>query len=463
MTAEERINGRKIGVVGMARSGMAVARLALKHGASVFVSDAAPPAGLTGQTDELSRAGIEFETGGHTERLLSRDYLVLSPGVPLTVEILRAAAERGIPFFSELEFASWLYRGSIIGVTGSNGKTTTASLLGEILAADGRDVRVCGNIGLPFAEVVEALTESSVAVVEVSTFQLETIADFHPHVAVILNLTPDHLDRHGTFETYKRIKYRITENQTADDYFVLNRDDAESMADDPPSRASRLYFSTGRRDGVAAFVDNGTLYVQVSDAPAAVVRCDEIRIPGPHNLQNAAAAAVVATLCEVEAATIGDVLRSFPGVEHRLEAVGTVAGVAFVNDSKATNVDSVCYALKSLPGPVHLICGGRHKGAGYDPIIAAGQNRIKGLVLIGEARDMIFEALGRSFPARFADSLEEAVRKAFEDAVPGETVVLSPGCASFDMFDDFEHRGRVFKTAVQALKNNRNSNEKVSR
>jgi len=463
MTAEERIKGRKIGVVGMARSGMAAAKLARRYGGFPFVSDAAPSVKLHTRTKELSEVGIPFETDGHTERLLKCDYLVLSPGVPLTIDILRQAVQNGIPCFSELEFASWLCSGPIVAVTGSNGKTTTTALLGEIFTAAGFDTHLCGNIGLPLAEVVERITERSIAVVEVSTFQLETIADFRPHVAVILNLTPDHLDRHGTFEKYKEIKYRVTENQTVDDYLILNREDAETMADNPETEAARLYFSTAERNGAASYVENEVLYAGVKDQPVPVIRCEEIALPGPHNLQNVSAATVVARLFDIDVAVITDVLRSFAGVEHRLENVGTVAGVKFVNDSKATNVDAVCYALKSVKEPVCLICGGRDKGGSYAPIVDAGRDRLKGLVVIGEAREKIFDALGRAFPVQFAVDLEEAVEKGFEMAVPGETVLLSPGCSSFDMFANYEERGRTFKLAVRALKESKNSDEKISR
>jgi len=462
MTAEEKIRGRQVGVIGMARSGMAAAMLAQRHGAIVFVSDSAPEDKLKEQVRKLSDAGISCETGSHSERLLACDYLVLSPGVPLTTDILRSATEKGIPCFSELEFASWLCPGRIVAITGSNGKTTTVTLLGEMLSAGGLDTHVCGNIGRPFADVVDNMSGSSVAVVEVSTFQLETIADFRPHVGVILNLTPDHLDRHCTFENYKKTKYRIADNQTSADHFILNRDDLETMSDNPDSKATRLFFSVGSRNGVSSFVESDTLYVQVTDDPVEIIKTGEIGIPGPHNLQNASAAALVATLLDVPAATIADVLRNFPGVEHRLETVGMVAGVRFINDSKATNVDSVCFALKSVPEPTYLICGGRDKGSSYRPIIESGRERIKGLIVIGEAREKIFDELGKSFSVQFADTLEDAVRMAFDLAIPGEVVLLSPACASFDMFGNFEERGRTFKRAVHTLRNNSSKNETVS-
>lgn len=452
MTVSERINGRKIGIVGMARSGLAAAFLAARLGGRPFVSDSADESQLSKQIELLKRESIPFETGGHTEELLACDYLVLSPGVPLTAEILVKASRKGIPMFSEIEFASWVCRGRIAAITGSNGKTTTTTLLGEMLKAGGYEVEVCGNIGRPFAEIALTLSDRGLAVVEVSTFQLETIDQFHPHVTAILNLSPDHLDRHGDFETYKKMKYRIAENQTANDFLILNQDDPTLMNDTIMTDACPLRFSIKSDVDSGATVRQGRLFGVYGGRETEIIETERIRIPGLHNLQNAAAAASAAMVFGVDAKTLAEVLASFAGVEHRLEPVGSVDGVNFVNDSKATNVDSVCWALKSIDGPIYLLAGGRGKGASYDPLIAAGSGKVKGVVAIGEDREMIFDALGKEFPVQFADSLEDAVTKAFESAEPGGTVLLSPACASFDMFDSFEHRGQVFKDAVARLR-----------
>ncbi len=462
MTVEERIRGRKIGVVGMARSGMAAARLALEMGGSPFVSDAAPQEKVRTQCDELSKLGIPFEIGAHTDRLLGCDYIVLSPGVPLSLQIIRRAKEKGLPVFSELEFASWVCPGRIVAVTGSNGKTTTTTLLGEMLTAGGLDVHVCGNIGRPFSDVVRKMSAESVAVVEVSSFQLETVDQFKPFAALVLNLTPDHIDRHGSFEAYCAAKWRITENQDETDLLVLNRDDKTIVAASPDTAARKLFFSIGPKNGNDVWVEQGKLWVRCGDEAQSVVTTAEIAIKGPHNLQNAAAAVAVAGQFKVAPDAMARVLRSFPGVEHRLERAATVAGVTFINDSKATNVDSVCWALRSVDTPVYLILGGRGKGAGYEPIAEAGRDKVKGIVVIGEAADEIIEALGKTFPAQYTETLEKAVNICFEMAHPGETVLLSPGCASFDMFENFEHRGRVFKAAVAELKNGKNTDEAVA-
>ena len=462
MTVEEKIRNRRIGVLGMARSGMGAAMQAKDLGGEPFVSDSARAELLVRQTRSLQAASIPFEVGGHTERLLECDYLVVSPGIPLDVPILKQARERGIPIFSEIEFASWICRGEIIAVTGSNGKTTTTTLLGQIFTEAGLDNQVCGNVGLPFSEVIRKIPTGGIAVVEVSTFQLETIADFRPHVALILNLTPDHLDRHGSFEAYKKLKYRVSENQTGEDYLILNADDSTIMGDAPESGATKLYFSAEESTDADAFVKDGDLMTRFKGQEQKIIKVTDILIPGPHNLQNAAAAACAAVVMGVEAATIAKVLRSFAGVEHRLEHAKKVAGIAFINDSKATNIDAVCYALRSVNTPLYLIAGGRDKGADFSRIIEFGKGKIRGVVALGEAKEKVFNILGKEFPVQMVGSMEEAVGRCFEMAYPGETVLLSPGCASFDMFKDYEHRGRVFKQAVESLRNGKNKNETIS-
>jgi UDP-N-acetylmuramoylalanine--D-glutamate ligase len=458
MTARERIQGRKVGVIGMARSGMAAAVLANRLGASVFVSDVQPAPQLDTQLARLNEHRIRFETGGHTERLLQSDYLIISPGVPPSIPVVKQAVQTGIPIFSEVEFAYWVCRGTVLAVTGSNGKTTTTSLIGEILKAAGKPTFVCGNIGRPFAEVVEDIPENGIAVLEISTFQLERIETFAPHIALILNLTPDHLDRHGTFEAYKKLKYRIAENQDPDDYLILNRQDKDSMTDEIDTRARRLTFSIEDTDDTATLVSDGKLYLREGQKVVPVLGVDEIGIPGPHNLQNASAAVAAASLLGVSPEVMADALRRFPGVEHRLERVDRVAGIEFINDSKATNVDSVTYALRSIDKPIWLIAGGKGKGASYTPIAEFGRDKIKGLVLIGQARQEIFDELGKAFPTEFAESLQEAVRVAFDKAEAGDAILLSPACASFDMFESYEQRGHVFKKAVASLRT-REANE----
>jgi UDP-N-acetylmuramoylalanine--D-glutamate ligase len=463
MTIEERIRNRKIGIVGIARSGLAAAALADSYGGKPFVSDSKDAALLGPSLERLKASGIPFETGGHTERLLENDYLVVSPGVPPTIDILNKARAKGIPVFSEIEFAYWACKGKIIAITGSNGKTTTTTLIGEIFTAAGFDTFIGGNIGLPFSDIVQKIPENGIAVIEVSNFQLETIEDFAPDTALILNLTPDHLDRHGTFENYKKAKYRITENQATEQSLILNLEDPEIRKDNVQTDATIHYFTTQDSETATSFVRDGVLIGRHGDAEHAILPTTEILIPGPHNLQNASAAVCAAMQYDVAPEIIAGVLKKFPGVEHRMEKVGRVAGINFINDSKATNVDSVCYALRSVDGQLYLIAGGRDKGADFAPLIELGKGKIKGILAIGEAREKVFNQLGHAFPVQFAESLGEAVRLAFEMAFPGETVLLSPGCASFDQFENYEHRGKVFKAAVADLKNGKNENETITK
>jgi UDP-N-acetylmuramoylalanine--D-glutamate ligase len=454
MTTRDRIRGRKIGIIGLARSGMAAARLIRRLGGKPFVSDVKPEPKLSAELAILRAENIEFETGGHTERLLESDFIIISPGVPSTAPILEKIKEAGIPIFSEVELASWFCRGRIIAITGSNGKTTTTSLIGAILDRAGIKNIVCGNIGRPFAEVVPDIPQDGYAVLEVSNFQLETIEEFTPHIALILNLTPDHLDRYDGFEDYKKAKYRITENQSSSDYLVLNADDTVIDKNNIGTRARKVFFSTARELPTGVYQRGQSLVGILGGKEDSIIDVERIRIPGPHNLQNAAAASLAALLIGIRPDDIADALKTFPGVPHRLEDAGSVAGIKFVNDSKATNVDSVCYALRSINTPICLIAGGRDKGGSYQPIVEHGRGRIKEIILIGEAREKMFNALGKAFPVQFAGSMEEAVRKAFEAASPGETVLLSPACSSFDMFTNFEERGEIFKKIVASLRRN---------
>ncbi len=458
MTTEQKIKDRKIGIIGMARSGVAAAVLADSFGGKPFVSDNNSAENLSTEIARLESAKIPFEVGRHTDKLLNADYLVVSPGVPLTINIIKKAQAQGLPIFSELEFASWCCKGKIIAVTGSNGKTTTTTLLGEIFSSAGFDTFVAGNIGLPFSEIVEKIGEDSIAILEVSTFQLETISDFKPDVALLLNLSPDHLDRHGTYENYVKTKFRITENQTDDNYFVLNADDKDTQKFNVQTKASLKYFSNLKNNNASVYVENNSIVVEENP----IVSTEELLILGPHNIQNATAAVCVASLFNIPSDILAKVLSSFQPVEHRLEKIDTVAGINFINDSKATNIDSVTYALRSMQTPTYLIAGGRDKGADFKELIPYGKNTIKAIIAIGEAKEKISEQLGNIFTVCFAETLQDAVKQAFTKAIPGESVLLSPGCASFDMFESFEQRGREFKNAVRGLKNGKNENETLS-
>lgn len=456
MTEKEKVKGRRIGIIGMARSGIAAAGLIRELGGMPFISDSAGEDSLGGRVDQVKRLGIDFEVGGHTDRLLDSDFVILSPGVPKTIPIIEKIFEKGIPVFPEIELASWFCAGKIIAVTGSNGKTTTTTLIGEILKDAGIPCEVCGNIGRPFSEVVLQVQTGGYAVVEVSSFQLELIEQFHPHIALILNLTPDHLDRYLDFDDYKQAKYRIAENMTDSDWLILNGDDPEIKGENIKTEAARIAFSINRTLSAGVFQRGRTLAGSVGDRNFEIIPIEDIRIPGPHNLQNSAAASLAGYLAGVTPLAIASTLKKFPGVEHRLEDIGMIAGIRFINDSKATNVDSVRYALMSVSTPIVLIAGGRDKAGDFAPLLEVGKGKIKEIILIGEAREKMFDVLGKVFPVQFGESMSDAVKKAYQAASAGETVILSPACASFDMFDNFEHRGVEYKKAVASLKNNNN-------
>jgi len=438
---------------------MAAARLIKRKGGIPFVSDNKASENLISEMHELKTLRIDYEVGGHTDKILESDFIILSPGVPNNSEIVKKIESAGIPIFSEIELASWYFNGRIIAITGSNGKTTTATLIGEVLTTAGIKNVVCGNIGNPFADIVDEIGDDGYAVVEVSNFQLERIEEFKPRVAIILNLTPDHLDRYNSFDDYVQAKYRIAENQGPEDYLILNQDDSVIDLDRIKTSAQTLYFSAIKELPAGVFQRGKTLSgafggEKTDNKKLDIVDVDQIRIPGPHNLLNAAASALASLLVGVKPIDIAETLRKFPGVEHRLEDVVIVSGVRFVNDSKATNVDAVCYALKSFDNPIYLIAGGRDKDSDFSPMITAGRDQIREIILIGEARDKMFEVLGKEFPIQFASSMEDAVQKAYKAASENDIVLLSPACASFDMFNNFEHRGQAFKDAVAKLKNN---------
>lgn len=466
MNRVDRIQGRNIAIVGMARSGVAAAELIKQLGGEPFVSDMSPREKLAEAVARLELAGIAYECGGHTDRLLESDYLIISPGVPDTLDVIRRADSAGLPIFSEIELAYWVCRGTVLAVTGSNGKTTTTALLGEICRASGRPTVVGGNIGTPFSEITRQVGDDGLVVLEVSSFQLERIEQFTPKVGLLLNLTPDHLDRYPTFEDYCAAKYRLFENQDRNHFAVLNADDPVSAEHSFSYLSTILKFSiepgsaiTSSADGV--FNHDGHLTGRIGGREIPIIASDQVRIPGPHNLANAAAASAAALAVGIAPEVIASVLTRFGGVEHRLEEVATIGGIRFVNDSKGTNVDAVIVALKSMPGQVNLIAGGRDKAGDFTRLLPAARGKVKNLILVGEAKDKIFRQLGKDIPAVMAATMPDAVRKAYALSRPGDTVLLSPGCASFDMYRNYEERGRDFKSLVRKLANGKGNGAAV--
>jgi UDP-N-acetylmuramoylalanine--D-glutamate ligase len=445
-----KLSGRDILVVGLARTGLSAANFLIGKGARVSVTDLRTKDELNDRIARL-RGQVRLLLGRHREAdFTGADMIVLSPGVPSGIPPLMRARERGVPVWSEIELACRFLKGTLIGVTGTNGKTTTTTLIGEMLAASRRPHLVAGNIGVPLLEKLEDATEETVWVVELSSFQLETTRTLRCRVAVVLNVTPDHLDRHPSFEDYWQAKRRILLNQEESDFAVFNRDEPNSRRMADGAQARSLFFSRlDRCTGV--FSRDGKIWIQLDDESRLVMERSQIRLRGEHNLENVLAAAAAAFLVGVEPEAIARACRSFAGVEHRLEWIRDLEGVSFYNDSKATNVESASKAMEALEQPLVAIMGGTNKGSDFRVLRPLVKRKVRHLVLLGEARESLMEGLRGTAPVSEVGGLEEAVRRAFVEALPGDAVLLAPACASFDMFRNYEERGRAFKDLVSQL------------
>jgi UDP-N-acetylmuramoylalanine--D-glutamate ligase len=444
--------GKSVAIVGMARSGMAAAEFLWKRGVHVTLSDNRPATALESEIRFLDERNIRYEAGGHSKELFeSADLVVVSPGVPLSLPILRQAVETGRTLISEIELASRYLRGKVIAITGTNGKTTTTTLVGEILRAAGFRVQVGGNIGTPLISLVESSGEDTWSVVELSSFQLEAVPTFRPDIAVILNITPDHLDRYASFEAYARAKLNIFENQKGSDFAVLNLDDPNLEKAAGWIRSQVFWFSGSRKVSRGTHVVRGQIVFESGQGSESVMSCEQVPLKGRHNIENVAAAVTAAHLAGVPPRSIADGIRAFEAVEHRLEPVAHIKGVAFFNDSKATNVDATIKALEAFDSGIVLILGGRDKGGDFTALRDLLQERAKSVILLGEASEKIRTQLAGVVPTTQAHSMDDAVMLALHQAGPGDTVLLAPACASFDMFQNYEHRGREFKAAVGRL------------
>jgi len=445
------MEGKRVLVVGLARTGTAVSLFSSRRGAHVTGMDARPESEMQEVSARLRAAGVKVEFGAKAEEaLLEQDLIVVSPGVPAKSPLLELARARGIPVWSEIELAWRFLRGKLIGITGSNGKTTTASLAAHILKTARIETLLGGNIGTPLLSAVESSSDSSVTVAELSSFQLETIDQFRPEIGVLLNLAPDHLDRHATFEEYAGAKMRMFENQIERDAAVLNADDP-GVTRRAPLRPHIYWFSRQKRVAQGAFLLDGQIIFRADGSETALVRRDEIPLRGEHNVENALAACSAAYLAGASPAAIASGVKSFRAVEHRLEWVAEIAGVQFYNDSKATNVDAALKAIEAFPGPLFVILGGKDKGSPYTPLRAPLRERSRAAILIGEAADKIAADLGDSVRIERSGTLDRAVEFAMERARPGDVVLLAPACSSFDQFENYEYRGRAFKEIVANL------------
>lgn len=445
------LRNKRVLVVGLARSGRAVAHRLSREGAVVTVTDSRPPSSFDFGLKELMAQRIGLELGVHREEtFLNQDLIVVSPGVPWDIPQLELARRRRVPAVPEIEAASWFFSGTLVGITGTNGKTTTTTVLGKMLEASGFSSLVAGNIGVPLISAVELYPPKSIVVAELSSFQLEAIESFRPHIAVLLNITANHLDRHHTFEGYVAAKAQIFRNQQAADYAILNADDPVVMSLAPAIASQKVFFSTEQDLPEGVLLSRGRILYRVSHLERVLFEEQEIKLRGRFNTQNMMAAAAAACTLGADFKAIREVAREFTGVEHRLEFVASVRGVSFYNDSKATSVDAAAKALSTFDRGVHLILGGKDKGAPYAPLKTLMEGRVKFVYLIGSAAEKIAGELGGSNLVMAGD-LKTAVRMAFARAITGDVVLLSPACSSYDQFEDFEARGRMFKETVQHL------------
>lgn len=446
------LNNKRVLIIGMARSGIAAAQVLCDLGCSVIINDAKPADALDGL--DMLTGKCEFRLGCRADELIRDiDYIVVSPSVPPGIPALKKAKEMGIPVLTEIELGYRLCKGQTVAITGTNGKTTTTSLVGKMFEDAMRGRFIVGNIGLPYVSRALLATKEDVMVTEISSYQLECIDSFHAHVAALLNITPDHLDRHGDMNNYIAVKKRVFENQTPQDYAVLNYDDETVRAMAQTLKSRVVFFSRKQSLPEGVFLQEDNIVFKHGAVNTIVCPAKELYIQGAHNLENAMAAVAIGLIMGISAKSAAYTLRTFQGVEHRIERVDTVRGITFINDSKGTNPDSTQKAIEAMVQPTVLILGGYDKGGSFDELIASYTDQIRYTVVLGQTKEKIAESLekqGKDFA--MADSFAEAVQMAYTAAQDGWNVLLSPACASWGMFVDFEQRGKVFKEIVLQIK-----------
>ena len=445
------LRGKRVLVVGLARTGLATALFCAARDAQVTATDTRAENEIGEPIASLRTAGVRLELGGHRENtFLEQDLIVPSPGVPADAPFLQAARAKGVTIWSEVELADRFLDGRLIGITGSNGKTTTTSLIEHILRNAGYSTILAGNIGTPLISRVEQTSDDTITVAELSSFQLELIETFRPNISVFLNLTPDHLDRHHSLEKYARVKARIFENQTEADSAVLNADDP-ATAPLAPAKPHVYWFSRKQRVAQGAFVRENEIVFRHDGEEEPVLKLQDIPLAGAHNVENVLAAVAATRLAGAAPAAISQGVRLFAGVEHRLEFVAEIGGVRYYNDSKATNVDAALKALDAFPGRILIVLGGKDKGSDYTLLQRPLREKAVLALLIGAAAEKIEEHITGSVAIERAGTIERAVELASHASRPGDVVLLAPACASFDQFQNYEHRGRVFKELVHQL------------
>ncbi|MDN5353067.1 MAG: UDP-N-acetylmuramoylalanine--D-glutamate ligase [Clostridiales bacterium] len=446
------VQGKRILIVGLARSGAAAAKVLSDLGAFVTVYDAKTRDQLSSLADEIEKYAV-LTLGERRPQAKPYDRVIVSPGVPLDIPYIQDLKAIGCPVIGEIELAYRLTDGHFVGITGTNGKTTTTALVGAMFDADKRPHRVVGNIGVPAVSEACRASDEMTFVTELSSFQLESIVDFKADVAAILNITPDHLNRHKTMENYIGAKARIFENQNEEDALILNWDDpvTRELADSAKSRV--FFFSRKEPVSQGAFLNKNCLVTRIDGQETDYCAIDDMKIFGSHNVENALAAILVARLSGVHVDAIVRALKTFPGVEHRIEFVGEVKGVRFYNDSKATNPDAALKAIEAMKAVTHLIAGGMDKGNRFDDLFDAFGDKIKTVTVFGETRDLWMQTATEKGYTQIkrVDTLDQAVENAFKNALPGEAVLLSPACASWDMYESYEHRGDHFKSIVNEM------------
>ncbi len=446
------IEGKKVTIIGAIRSGTGAAKLIKQLHGFPFVSDHGSDKKVIAAVEILKQNKIDHEYGRHTEKVFDCDLMIVSPGVPSDAEVILKAVSKRIQVISEIELASTFCNGKIIAITGTNGKTTTTELTGHIFNTAGIKAYVAGNIGLAFSEIVLQVKEAEFVVLEVSSFQIDLIDKFKPDTAVILNITPDHLDRYGNkFENYISSKMRLFKNQHKKNNLILNRDDETLMRNLIPHQSKSYLFSLTDHPKNGTCIEDNKIIFSDNDTTSIIADASSLSIPGEHNLMNALAAVTAAKIYSLDNEKITAALKSFKGVEHRLEFVRSIDGVKFYNDSKATNVDSVWYALRSFNNRLLLILGGEDHGNDYTKIEDLVLSKAKKIYAIGSSAQKVFNFFHKNIKVEIKATLQEAVLAANNEARKNDVILFSPACKSFDMFDNYEHRGRVFKEAVNNL------------